>query len=59
MHRILDKIDRTVARKRLSGELEAWISNGSAQRYCKRMAARQSIHYPALLLYLERHAGQA
>ena len=57
IHKILDKIDRMVAQKRQSGELQAWFDSGLARRYCKQVTASQKHYYPALLLYLERHAG--
>ncbi len=59
IHKILDKIDRMVAQKRASGELDAWIDGGSARRYCKQMTASQKHYYPALLLYLEQRVGRA
>ena len=58
-HKVLDKIDRIVAQKREAGELQAWIDSGFARRYCKRLAAEQTIHYSALLLYVENHARHA
>lgn len=58
IHKILDKIDRIVAQKRRNGELDAWVSSGSAKKYCKNMAAEQKHYYPALVLYLERHIQQ-
>ncbi|AWK85176.1 hypothetical protein DEW08_02360 [Azospirillum thermophilum] len=58
LHKILDKIDRMVAQKRQSGELDAWIRRGEARRYCQRISATRKHYYPALLMYLERHAGQ-
>lgn len=57
-HKVLDKIDRIVARKRDAGQLNAWIDSGFARRYCKRAAAYGNIHYSALLLYVEDHARQ-
>lgn len=57
-HKVLDKIDRIVARKRDAGELKAWIDSGFARRYCKRAATGANIHYSAFLLYVESHARQ-
>lgn len=57
IHKIMDKIDRIIAKKRESGDLDAWLSNGAAHRYCQELTASQKHYYPALLLYVERHAG--
>ncbi|AWJ82549.1 hypothetical protein TSH58p_03275 (plasmid) [Azospirillum sp. TSH58] len=57
IHKIMDKIDRVIAQKRESGELDAWLSNGMARRYCQELTVSQKHYYPALLLYVERHAG--
>ncbi|HYD68152.1 hypothetical protein [Azospirillum sp.] len=56
IHKVLDKLDRKLAEKRLSRELGAWFDKGEAARYCKRLARDHKAHYPALLLYLEGHA---
>ncbi|MGQ9370342.1 hypothetical protein [Azospirillum sp. ST 5-10] len=56
IHKILDKFDRHVARKRRNGELGEWIDSGAARRYCKQVTSGHRHDYPAPLLYLERHA---
>lgn len=57
IHKIMDKIDRVIAQKRESGELDSWLSNGTAHRYCRELTESRKHYYPALLLYVERHAG--
>lgn len=57
IHKIMDKIDRVIAQERESGELDAWLSNGTAHRYCRELTESRKHYYPALLLYVERHAG--
>ena len=56
IHKVLDKLDRKLAEKRHSRELDSWFNKGGAARYCKRLARDHKAHYPALLLYLEGHA---
>ncbi len=58
IHNILDKIDRMVAQKRASGELDAWIESGSARLYCEQESESHRHYYPALMLYVEQHAGR-
>lgn len=58
IHKILDKIDRIVAQKRASGDLDAWIESGSARLYCETESASHRHYYPALILYVEQRAGR-